>query len=171
MSVMTPEKEGLDIFILKDEFDSPTAPQIVDYKAYTIRSQRPNSVKETDHQKFTKEYLLFLNKHLPKKTVDRMQESIEEILTNIEDHAHHYDPKKVATVKIAIFDTYACVYTQGEGPGYDVRNVRTSCINPDGTIYMGKRGRGHSYLNMLCDKAFTADNGRGWQLVFKKDAA
>ena len=170
------QKQGIenyldDIFILKDEFTDAIDTGMGILRKYIIKSENPKKNKDTEHSRFMKEYESHLVNNLPKKTVEKIVLVVEEILTNIEEHGHKYDENKSAVIYTGIFGNCVYVSLQGEGPGYDPSKVRNCCINPDGSVHMGTRGRGHSMIKTLTDKAIAHNAGREWYLLFRKDAA
>ena len=160
-----------NIYCLEDKLlhDLRGIPQFS--KRYIVKSERPNDDFDNDHLRFIREYTDDLEKFVEKITKDKIIICVEEILTNMEDHGHKYDPTKSTLIITNIFDNGVLVSLQGEGPGYDVTKVRQSTINPDGSVYMGRRGRGHAMLKFSSDRAFTQDSGREWYLIFDKNAA
>ena len=130
-----------ETYVLKDELLQNLNGIPKFSKGYVVTSERPNSEKDTAHIKFIRQYTSDLEKFLDEPICDRILLCVEELLTNMEDHGHKYDPTKATLIYTSIFDNGVLVSVQGEGPGYDVKAVRQECKNPDGSVYMGTRGR------------------------------
>jgi hypothetical protein len=92
---------------------------------------------------------------------------MKEAVLNAEKHAHKSDSTKRARIYSAILDDYVLIMVQTEGAPWDARNVRTTCTNEDGSLYMGENGRGHFYMITCSDQLVYKNYGRELLAIVK----
>ncbi len=97
---------------------------------------------------------------------------LDEVIANGKEHACHFKPEKHFTISlIETVDAEACylhLLTHFPGEGFDPRTVRLSPYNPDGSLHLGLRGRGHLLLTNFAEHVAYYNGGRDLVVIKRK---